>query len=124
MKFEELHDNQRIFEEITQNFSSRENYASEESTPQSPLEFVFQEQSYCSLHSGRSLAWDNVRGDIDDPCGAIANFCIVSADPYGPVALSLFLRRSAVARLAMPIVARLAKHHETLLNIVKIMKHM
>ena len=34
-----------------------------------PLEFVFQEQSYSSIHSGRSLAWDHVRGDIDHPCG-------------------------------------------------------
>ena len=39
-----------------------------------PLEFFFQEQSYSSLHSGRSLAWDHVRGDTDDPCGAIADF--------------------------------------------------
>ena len=31
-----------------------------------PLEFFFQEQSYSSLHSGRSLTWDHVRGDIDD----------------------------------------------------------
>ena len=60
----------------------------------SPLEFVFQEQSYSSLHSGRSLAWDHVRGDIDDPCGAIADFCGVIADfcgvitdPYGVVAI-------------------------------------
>ena len=52
-----------------------------------PLEFVFQEQSYSSLHSGRSLAWDHVRGDIGDPCGAIANFCIVIADPCGVVAI-------------------------------------
>ena len=39
-----------------------------------PLEFFFQEQSYSSLHSEQSLAWDHVRGDIDDPCGAIADF--------------------------------------------------
>ena len=37
-----------------------------------PLEFVFQKQSYSSLHSGRSLAWDHVRGDIADPCGVFA----------------------------------------------------
>ena len=36
-----------------------------------------------------------------------------------PVALSRFLRRSAVADAATLIVARLAKHHKTLLNIVK-----
>ena len=30
MQFEKLHDNQRIFEEITQKVASRENYASEE----------------------------------------------------------------------------------------------
>ena len=47
----------------------------------SPLEFFFQEQSYSSLHSGRSLVWDHIRSNIDDPCGAIANFCRVIADP-------------------------------------------
>ena len=41
---------------------------------ESPLEFFFHEQSYSSLHSGRSLAWDHVRGDTDDPYGAIADF--------------------------------------------------
>ena len=40
-----------------------------------PLEIVFQEQSYSSLHLRRSLAWDHFCGDIDDPCGIIANFC-------------------------------------------------
>ena len=61
----------------------------------SPLEFFFQEQSYSSLHSGQSLAWDHVRADIDDPCGAIADFygviadfCGAIADPCGPAALS------------------------------------
>ena len=51
-----------------------------------PLEFVFQEQSYSSLHLGRSSAWDYVRGDIDDPCGAIADFCGVIADFCGVIA--------------------------------------
>ena len=51
------------------------------------MEFFFQEQSYSSLHSGRSLAWDHIRGDIDDPCGAIADFCGVIADPCGVVAI-------------------------------------
>ena len=40
-----------------------------------------------NLQSGRSLAWDHVRGDIDDPCGAIADFCGVIADPCGLVAI-------------------------------------
>ena len=44
---------------------------------QYPSEIVFLEQSYSSLHSGRSLAWDHFCGDIDDPfgdlCGAIAD---------------------------------------------------
>ena len=53
----------------------------------SPLEFVFQEQSYSSLHSGWSLAWYHVRGNTDDPCGAIADFCGVIADPCGVVAI-------------------------------------
>ena len=66
-----------------------------------PLEFVFQEQSYSSLHSGRSLALDHIRGDIEDPCGAkadfyrvitdfcgvIANFCGVIANPCGVVTI-------------------------------------
>ena len=52
-----------------------------------PLEFFFQEQSYSSLHSGRSLAWDHVRGDIDDPCVAIADFCQIIADPCGVVTI-------------------------------------
>ena len=52
-----------------------------------PLEFVFQEQSYSSLHSGRSLAWDHVHGNIDDPCGAIANFCGVIANLCSVVAI-------------------------------------
>ena len=112
--------------------------------PSPPLEFFFQEQSYSSLHSGWSLAWDHVRSDIDDPCGTIADFCGVIADFCGviadfcgviadfcgviadfcgviaiPAALSRSLRRSAGADEATPIVARLAKHHKTLLNIVK-----
>ena len=48
---------------------------------ESPLEFFFKEQSYSSLHSVRSLARDHVRSDIDDPCGAIADFCGVITDP-------------------------------------------
>ena len=51
-----------------------------------PLD-VFQEQSYSSLYSGWSLAWDHVRGDIDDSCGAIADFCRVVADPGGAFAI-------------------------------------
>ena len=88
----------------------------------SPLEFFFQEQSYSSLHSGRSLAWDHVRGDIDDSCGAIANlcgvvadFCGVVADPGGASAIG----GRAGADAATAFVARLAKHHKALLNIVK-----
>ena len=90
------------------------------------LEFFFQEQSYSRLHSGRSLAWDHVRGDIDDPCsaiadfcGVIADFCGVIADPFGVVAIPEAIGGRAVADAATLIVARLAKHHKTLLNIVK-----
>ena len=76
-----------------------------------------------SLHSGQSLARDLFRGDINDPCGMITDFCRVIANPCGivaiPVALSRSLRRSAAADAATPIVARLPKHHKTLLNIVK-----
>ena len=77
-------------------------------TPYSPLEFVFQEQSYSSLHSGRSLAWDHVRGDIDNSCGVVA-------DPCGAFAIG----GRAGADAATAFVARLTKYHKTLLNIVK-----
>ena len=72
----------------------------------SPLEFFFQEQSYSSLHSGRSLAWDHVRGDIDDPCGAIPDFC-------GVIAIPEAIDGRVGTDAATPIVARLAKHHKT-----------
>ena len=78
------------------------------------LEFVFQEQSYSSLHSRQSLAWDHVLSDIDDPCGTIVDFCGVIADPWGVVVIP-----EAVTDAVTPIVARLAKHHKPLLNIVK-----
>ena len=55
--------------------------------PLAPLEFFLMEQSYSSLHSGRSFAWDHVQGVIDDPCGAIADFGGVIADPCGIVAI-------------------------------------
>ena len=84
-----------------------------------PLEFFFQEQSYSSLHSGRSLAWDYVRGDIDDPCGPIADFCGVITDTCGVVAISEAISGRAIADAEMQIVARLGKHRKTLLNIVK-----
>ena len=51
-----------------------------------PSEIVFQEQSYFSLHSGRSLGWDHFRGDIDDPCSVIADFCGVIGDFCGVIA--------------------------------------
>ena len=79
------------------------------------LEFLFQEQSYSSLHSGRSLACDHFRCDIDDPCGVIADFCGVIAYPCGVDAIPEAI--GAPAR--SPIVAQLAKHHKTLLYIVK-----
>ena len=78
-----------------------------------PLEFFFLEQSYSSLHSGRSLAWDHIRGDIDAPCGAIADFCGVITDPCGVVAIPEAIGGRAVADASTPIVARLAKHHKT-----------
>ena len=85
-----------------------------------PLEIVFQEQSYSSLHSRQSLAWDHFRGDINnpcgntaDPCGVIADPCGVIADPCGviviPVALSRSLRRCRSLRDSLNIV----KHHKT-----------
>ena len=52
----------------------------------SPSEIVFQEQSYSSLDSGWSLAWDHFRGDIDDPCCMIADPCCVITDFCGVIA--------------------------------------
>ena len=46
-----------------------------------PLEFVFQEQSYSSFYSGRSLLSDHIRGDIADFCGVIADPCGVVTIP-------------------------------------------
>ena len=80
---------------------------------EAPLEFVFQEQSYSSLHSGGSLAWDHVRGVINDPCGTIVDFCGVIADSCCVVAIPEAIGGRAVADAATPIVARLAKHHKT-----------
>ena len=80
----------------------------------SSLDFFFREQSYSSLHSGQSLAWGQVRGDIDDPCGAIANFCGVIADFCGVIAIPEAIDGRAGTDAATPIVARLAKHHKTL----------
>ena len=62
-----------------------------------PLELVFQEQSYSGLHSGQSLAWGHFRGDIDDPCSVIADFCVVIADPCGIVVIPEAISGRAVA---------------------------
>ena len=51
------------------------------------LSTTLQEQSYSSLYSGWSLAWDYFRSDIDDPCGVIADFCRVITDPCMVVAI-------------------------------------
>ena len=87
--------------------------------PPRPLEFFFQEQSFSSLHLGHSLAWDHVRGDIDDPCAAIADFCGVIADICGVIAdfcgviaIPEAIDGRAGTDAATPIVARLAKHHK------------
>ena len=58
-----------------------------------------------SLHSGRSLAWDHFRSDIDDPCRVIADFCGVIADPCSD-------RRWRSLRDSLNI----GKHHETLVK--------
>ena len=57
------------------------------------------------------LVWDHVRGDIDNPCDTIANFCVV-------IAILEAIGGRAVNDAARLIVARLAKH-KTLINIVK-----
>ena len=83
------------------------------------MKFVFEEQSYSSLHSGRSLAWDHFRGDIADPCGVLADPCGVIADPCGVVAIPEAIDGRTVADAVIPIVVRLTKHRKTLLNVVK-----
>ena len=88
----------------------------------SGMEFLFQEQSYSSLHSGWSLACDHFRGDIDDPCSVIADFYGVIADFCGVITYPCgigAIPEEVGAPVRSPIVARLAKHHKTLLNIVK-----
>ena len=56
---------------------------------ESPLEIVFQKQSYSSLHSGQSLAWDHFRGNIDNLCGIIADFGGVIVDPCSIVVVAI-----------------------------------
>ena len=63
-----------------------EHWVTYPNTDTGPSGIFLQEQSYSSLHSGRSLVWDHVRGDTDDPCGAMADFCGVVADFCGVVA--------------------------------------
>ena len=47
--------------------------------------------------SGRSLAWDDFWGDIDNPCGVIVDFCGVIADSCGVVAIPEAIDGHAVA---------------------------
>ena len=63
------------------------------SCPDTPREFVFQEQSYSSLYSGRSLEWDHIYGDIDNLRGAIADFCGVIVNLCRVVAIPASMRR-------------------------------
>ena len=53
----------------------------------SPSEIVFQEQSYSSLHSPSSLAWDHLCGKIANPCEVIADYCRVISNPCGVVVI-------------------------------------
>ena len=78
-----------------------------------PLEIVFQEQSYSSFHSRLSLAWDHFHGDIANPCGIIADFCGVIADFCGVIA-DYCLRDLNKHRKTL---FNLVKHHETLLKL-------
>ena len=56
---------------------------------------------------------------LSPSCGVITDFCGVIADPCGVVAIPEVIGGPAGSDAAMPIVARLAKLHRTLLNIVK-----
>ena len=86
-----------------------------------PLEIVFQEQSYSSLHSGWSFAWDhfpgviaNPCGIIGDPCSTISDYCGVIADPCDD--WPSHDRRCGDWRSPLPIIPRLTKHCETLVK--------
>ena len=113
------------------------------------MEIVFQEQSYSSLHSGLSLAWDHFCGDIDDHCGIIADFCGVINDFCGVIADPCSVIADPCSVIADPWGERrprgrrcqllrdslnIVKHHETLFktlwnimnhsyNIVKLLQH-
>ena len=75
-------------------------------------EIFIQEQSYSSVHSGRSLAWDYLRGDIDDPCGVIADFFEVIADFFGVIAdfCGVVATPEAIGGLAVGDADRCATH--------------
>ena len=75
------------FPEVVSNCQILKLFPSHRRSSPAPLEFFFQEQSYSSLNSGWSLAWDHVRGDIDDACGAIADFCGVIGGFCGVIAI-------------------------------------
>ena len=62
-----------------------------------PLEIVFHEQSYYSLHSGQTLAWDHFHSIITNQCG----------DWQSP------MQRMETVQAPMPIII---KHHETLVK--------
>ena len=64
-----------------------------------PFQFVLEEQSYSSLHSGWSLACDYFRSDIANPCSIIRI----------PEAIG----SRTVVDAAMEIVARLTKQRKT-----------
>ena len=65
-----------------------------------PLKFFFQEQSYSSLHSGRSLACDHVRGDIVDPSSFAATMSALDEETS-----ALDVETSALGA-AMSVIAR------------------
>ena len=83
----------------------------------SPLKFVFQEQSYSSLHSGQSLAWDHVCCDIDNPCGTIAELLPIFAELLPiPAALLRSLRSPMRRRLSLRDSLNIIKHSKTSWN--------
>ena len=71
--------------------------------------------TYSSLHSRRSLAWDHIHADINDPCGVIVDFCGVIADPCGVVTIPQAIGGRAVAdRCATrKTLLNTVKYHET-----------
>ena len=87
-----------------------------------PLEIVFQEQSYSSLHSGWSLAWDHLHGTIADPSG---DWWLLSRRSMRDSLNIIKHCETRVKHRETHVKHRepLVKHHETLVKHYETLKH-